>query len=243
MEVNQNGTEDRSDEIETENSSQISLRSVVKLQSWVRRFKARQRCLEIIETRYEKIYDPKRKKYFYYDIILDLSSWKKPRLLKNQDLTKVSSLFSQDEAVLIIQKFLRKIYSLRKVRMLYQKRIKIKRDPRQKKMTTYYNKVTKQTISKLPNFMKGKLNYDYEINLEDKKDMKSKKKKKKNESESETEESEEEDLRNSDGSEAGEDDAQSSDSDSSSVVRAKRIAARIHPRLDFFESCILQSIS
>jgi hypothetical protein len=227
MEVEEN--EGKNDETETDNSTNLSLLSVVKLQSCVRRFKARKECLQMIETRFEKIYDPKRKKYFYYDIIRDLSSWKKPKLLKDQDLTKVSSLYSQEEAVLLIQNFLRKISSLRKVRMLYQKRIKLKRDPRQKKLTTYYNKVTKQTISRLPGFMEGRLNYDYEINFEDDSKQKSNKKKKKNESESETDS--DEDLGNSDeGSRVGEEDGQSTDSDSSSVVRAKRIAARIHPR-------------
>lgn len=225
-----------SDETDNGNDSEISLHTIIKLQSWLRRYKARKECLDLLTTRYEKIYDPRRKKYFYYDIIRDLSSWKKPKLLKDQDIQKVSSLYSQEEAIILIQKFFRKIYSLRKVRMLFQQRIKIKRDTRQKKLTTYFNKVTKQTFSKLPNFMEGRLNYDYELNdFEDKKEMKLKKKKEKKESESESESEESEDnLGNSDGGNvSGDDDANSVDSDSSSVVKAKRIAARIHPRSSF----------
>jgi hypothetical protein len=215
----------------------LSLKQIIKLQSFLRRFKARKQCLLLLETRYEKIYDPKRKRHFYYDIIRDISSWKKPKLLKENDLQKISSLYTTDEALLMIQRQFRRVYALRRVRMLFQKRIKIKTD-RRKKTTTFYNRATKVTFSKLPNFMKGKLNYDYEV-MTEREEVSTKSKKKKNESE--TDESEEEDEIDDGGEEENHSDNEgaSSASDSSSVIQAKRRAARVHPRSPSLDSISL----
>lgn len=206
---------------ETIEESTLQIHSIVKLQSYLRKIRARKQIVDLLQTRYEKIYDPKRKKCFYYDIVRDISSWKKPKLLKDNDINKISSLYTPNEAAIIIQRQVRKSYALKRVRMLYQKRIKIQRISRHK--TAYYNKVTKETLDRLPNFMAGRLDYDYEINLGNDKA----KKKKKNESESD--ESDEDD--DDDQIESQEDeDEKSSESDSSSVIREKRIAARVHPR-------------
>jgi hypothetical protein len=217
----------------------LSLKQIIKLQSFLRRFKARKQCLLLLETRYEKIYDPKRKRHFYYDIIRDISSWKKPKLLKENDLQKISSLYTTDEALLMIQRQFRRVYALRRVRMLFQKRIKIKTD-RRKKTTTFYNRATKVTFSKLPNFMKGKLNYDYEV-MTEREEVSTKSKKKKKKNESETDESEEEDEIDDGGEEENHSDNEgaSSASDSSSVIQAKRRAARVHPRSPSLDSISL----
>lgn len=47
------------------------------IQSLARRYFVRTKILQLLNERYEKIYDPKRKKYFYYDVHADISSWEK----------------------------------------------------------------------------------------------------------------------------------------------------------------------
>jgi hypothetical protein len=237
----ENNVKEGQEDEEQQSIEAVSLKQILKLQSLARRWKARKQCLLKLETRYEKIYDPKRKKFFYYDIIKDLSSWKKPKLFKENDLTKISALYTKDEAANLIQKQFRRFNALRRVRMLFQKRIKIQNN-RRTKITTFYNKVTKVSFSKLPNFMSGKLNYEYEIGRESQQTKGKLKKKKKNESESE--ESEEEGDEDFDEEEDKNSDAASSASDSSSVIQAKRRAARIHPRSPLCLSvCLSLSLS
>jgi hypothetical protein len=47
------------------------------IQSLARQYFVRTKILQLLNERYEKIYDPKRKKYFYYDTHADTSSWEK----------------------------------------------------------------------------------------------------------------------------------------------------------------------
>ena len=47
------------------------------IQSLARRYIVRKTILQTLNERYEKIYDPKRKKCFYYDTRFDTSSWEK----------------------------------------------------------------------------------------------------------------------------------------------------------------------
>ena len=91
--------------------------------------------------RFEKIYDPIRKRYYYYDRDLDVSSWWKPVLLRNSDLpvaptytepgkyshssilTKYS-LNRSPEACVKIQGQIRRKLALKRVRLLYQTVVK-----------------------------------------------------------------------------------------------------------------------
>ena len=43
-----------------------------------------------LNERYEKIYDSKPEKYYYYDRLADKSSWKKPLLLLKSDIMKIA---------------------------------------------------------------------------------------------------------------------------------------------------------
>ena len=60
------------------------------LQKAVRRYIVRSRVLKIIEDRFEKIFDPKRRSYYYYDTVTDTSSWRKPPLLLTGDIQRIS---------------------------------------------------------------------------------------------------------------------------------------------------------
>eukprot|EP01036_Dinobryon_divergens_P025018 gene25018-33527_t len=129
------------------------------IQSLARRYIVRKTILQTLNERYEKIYDPKRKKCFYYDTRFDTSSWEKPRLfLKTSDVSKLSSIYSRDEAATVIQSRARGRISLHRVRILYQSCTKASKDPATGN-TFYYNSKTRRTMWQLPTFMSGKLNY------------------------------------------------------------------------------------
>lgn len=62
----------------------------IKIQSIARMILVRSRLLRQLNERYEKIYDSKRERYYYYDSQKDKSSWQKPLLLLKSDITKIS---------------------------------------------------------------------------------------------------------------------------------------------------------
>lgn len=83
----------------------------------------------------------------------------RPRLfLKSSDISKLSSIYSRDEAATVIQSRARGRSSLHRVRVLYQSCTKASKDPATGN-TFYYNSKTRRTMWQLPAFMSGKLNY------------------------------------------------------------------------------------
>lgn len=71
----------------------------IKLQSIVRMILVRSRIIKQINDRYEKIFDPRRQRHYYYDRINDTSSWGKPLLLRNSDIKIVSPTFIDESAL------------------------------------------------------------------------------------------------------------------------------------------------
>lgn len=69
----------------------------VKIQSIARMIIIRSRILKQLNERYEKIYDPRRERYYYYDKVLDKSSWGKPLLLLKSDIIKISPTYVEGE--------------------------------------------------------------------------------------------------------------------------------------------------
>lgn len=130
----------------------------IKVQSLVRVFLVRARLLKKIFNRYEKIYDPKRRRHYYYDKDLDKSSWIKPALLLKSDFPQVAPTYTKQEAVLVLQKFFRKRLALSKVRLLYQQVINVIEDY-EAGQKQYINTLSGNVRSTLPLFMNGKLNY------------------------------------------------------------------------------------
>jgi hypothetical protein len=53
----------------------------------------RARLLKQLNDRYEKIYDPRRERYYYYDKVKDESSWGKPLLLLKSDVNLISPTY------------------------------------------------------------------------------------------------------------------------------------------------------
>lgn len=141
--------------------SEKSLRYIVKAQSIARKFVLRSRFLKQLEDRYEKIYDPKRDRYFYYDRLTDTSSWEKPVVFGKDDVEEISSIFTPDEASVIVVRSLLRYIALRKIRMQCQSVLnQIVGEDGSK---YYVNTYTNETLHRLPRFMKGRFNYRYKF--------------------------------------------------------------------------------
>lgn len=141
------------DEIRSENA--------VITQKFVRRFIARCRIHRLISARFEKIWDPRRQQFYYYDSVSDTSSWSRPQLLGNHDIKEVAPTYTRDEASIMIQRQLLRRVSLRRVRMLYPTVILATLDEGSNSYY-YYNPRTAFTSWELPKFMGGKLTYEYD---------------------------------------------------------------------------------
>jgi len=100
----------------------MSGKSALIVQCCIRKWLSKVKFREKLSERYEKIYDPKRKKYFYYDSLLARSSWKKPRLLKRVggDLN-VAPTYTDIQAAILVQRNFRRYKSRRRFLRLYVK--------------------------------------------------------------------------------------------------------------------------
>lgn len=130
-----------------------------KLQAVVRKFVIRSRIMKDITQRYEKIFDPKRKKYYYYDRKLDSSSWLKPVLLLDKDIEDVAPTYLPEQAAVKLQRVVRRFLSLLKVRLKFQECIVKVKD--EKSNDEYFiNSKTGSKLQQLPSFMNGRLDYE-----------------------------------------------------------------------------------
>lgn len=139
---------------ETEESIVRNL-CATKLQSLCRTYLVRRKILKQIFARYEKIYDPKRRQYYYYDKLHDRSSWIKPVLLQNSDFPEVSPTYTNDQAVIVLQSFFRRIRAIRRVRTMYQSVVNLIEDY-SLGTKEYLNTKTGIVRPNLPGFMGGK---------------------------------------------------------------------------------------
>lgn len=216
-----------------EEEHEIREYSAVKIQSIVRRFIARSRIIRSINTNYEKIYDPKKKRYYYYNKIRDKSSWLKPVLLYSNDIVKISPTYTESIAATIIQIHIRMFLSLLKVRLLYQQIIEIKHN-KQTNTVTYYNPKYKTTLPKLPLFMNNSVDHHRKPPRSKefmKKLLTPKSQVDEGEEEGEDEEDNDEDEEDEDEDEKeDEDDDDSEEDDNSETRREKRRLKRRYPR-------------
>lgn len=138
------------------------LNHVILAQSSIRRFIARCYIHRYIRSKYEKVYDPKKRIYFYYNVQNDRSSWTKPILLLESDITIISPTYSLQEATLLIQKQIKRFLALLKVRILYKSTVTELYDE-STGSAYYYSKKTGLSFWYLPLFMKGTLDHQYKI--------------------------------------------------------------------------------
>jgi hypothetical protein len=133
---------------------------VVRIQSLVRRFLARCRVIDKVKLRFEKILDPRRKLYYYYDKITDTSSWIKPLLLGTGDFEDISPAYTDDRAAEIITGIYRRLHAWRRVQRLYAEIVeKVRVEGYKQKV--YIKKASAVIMMKLPGFMEGTLRHPY----------------------------------------------------------------------------------
>ena len=107
---------DMNDEDELEFQNEI----IIKIQAHTRGMLGRMKVRRIINERFEKIRDPRRNVFFYYDKLNDTSSWLKPSMLKdNEDILEIAPTYTDDEAAVMITTIWRQLCGLRKVQRLY----------------------------------------------------------------------------------------------------------------------------
>lgn len=200
-----------------ENDGGLGFYGAIKIQAIGRKFLVRSRLLRAMRQRYEKIWDPKRKKYYYYDREEDKSSWLKPALLLANDLT-VAATYTPNQAVAKIQRAFRSFIAKLKVRILYQDTITSAIDE-ESGYPYYFNPLTQRTMWELPYFMRGRIDWTR------KPVRKTKIPKRKSTDEGDDERSDKEEE--SDESSSDESDGLSEDSE---TIRAKRRAKRKYPR-------------
>ena len=180
------------------------------IQKHARRYIQRVKILELMEATYEKILDPRRKCYFYYNINTDRSSWKKPALLLKADLSRIAPTYTLDQAATKIQSLCRLRPALKKTRKLYKLFVKEMVDQAGAKY--YYNPLTARSMWELPSFMGGML--DGHVYGRKPKAVEAKEEEKEEDSDDDDDDS----------------DDDSNLSDDSSIVRQRRREARKFPR-------------
>ena len=141
-----------------ETKEHMGITSIVRAQCLARRFIVRARVLKKLRARFEKIYDFKRNRFYYYDTVTDMSSWRKHRLFRKHDVEFISPMFTNETGAEIIQKHWRRYMALMRVRMMYQSRVSAVPDARTGGIY-YYNSYTGEAMWELPKFMKGKLTH------------------------------------------------------------------------------------
>jgi len=141
--------------------AQLRTDNATLLQKVARRFLARVHIHKVVNSRFEKIWDPRRRLHYYYDSLQDVSSWAKPRLLKHYDLKDVAPTYTRDEAATMIQRQLLRRVALRRVRMLYPGLVVATYDE-SSDASYYFNPRTEYTAWELPKFMGGKLTWEYD---------------------------------------------------------------------------------
>src|SRR3546814_4827451 len=78
--------------------------AAVRVQALARRYLARARVVDLIRRQWEKSYDPRRRRYYYFDKRRGVSQWKKPKLLWSHDIRELAPVYEPPQAALLIQR-------------------------------------------------------------------------------------------------------------------------------------------
>jgi len=135
----------------------------IKIQALIRRFIVRTKLTKKLCERYEKIYDYKRQRHYYYDKDTDTSSWFKPALFLNADAIKIAPPFTEEAAANVIKYQFKRLAALRRIRILYASVIKEEKDEKTR-ATFYRNTITGKifwSLNALPLFIDGELDHSF----------------------------------------------------------------------------------
>jgi hypothetical protein len=209
------------DEDEQFEDEQLEIFSITQIQAIARKWAVRTKLVKKLQARYEKIYDPRKKKYYYYDKELDRSAWKKPRLLLDKDVSQVSPTYTDDAAAVLIQTRARMKNASLRVRLDYQASLFVGSDA-ESGAPYYYNSMTDNTMWELPPFMNGHLTHSRkEVVVPVVESAKAS---------TEGEEDGEEDDGEGDGEGEGDGDLDNDDDDDSEAGRQRKRMRRRYPR-------------
>jgi hypothetical protein len=81
-----------------------------------RRMFARDVAYAMVAEKWEKIFDPVRARYYYYNVVDDQAIWKRPAPLMWRDLDHVAPTFTDEQAALLVQSAWRRLKFMRVVR-------------------------------------------------------------------------------------------------------------------------------
>lgn len=138
---------------------EMKISCIIRMQALARRYFSRCKVVRFINKRFEKIWDPKTDKYYYYDTKLDKSSWTKPSILLDAEIDDIAPTYLDEPAALMVQRQYRRLVALRKVQKLYKEVIsEISDETTETKY--YFNPRLFTTHWDLPAFMQGE--YDHE---------------------------------------------------------------------------------
>jgi Leucine-rich repeat (LRR) protein len=87
-----------------------------KVQAMARRMFARDVAYAMVAEKWEKIFDPVRARYYYYNVVDDQAIWKRPAPLMWRDLEHVAPTFTDEQAALLVQSAWRRLKFMRVVR-------------------------------------------------------------------------------------------------------------------------------
>lgn len=125
---------------------------IIRVQSIFRAWFARKAAVIEIKRRWEKIYDPKRQRHYYFDTVNACSQWRKPKLLRNDDIEHISALYSREQAAVVIQRQIRRRQAHLLVVRMYVKVVQVLFDD-QSGYEYWYNPSTGFTAWSPPNFL------------------------------------------------------------------------------------------
>ncbi|KAH8044752.1 hypothetical protein JL722_14537 [Aureococcus anophagefferens] len=87
-----------------------------KVQAMARRMFARDVAYAMVAEKWEKIFDPVRARYYYYNVVDDQAIWKRPAPLMWRDLDDVAPTFTDEQAAILVQSAWRRLKFMRVVR-------------------------------------------------------------------------------------------------------------------------------
>ena len=138
---------------------ELQMIMAIQIQKRARGMAARMKVERECYERYEKIWDPRRDEFYFYDKELDLAAWKLPKALsKFTDSFPIAPTFLPEDAALVIQTMARRVAAAQRLRLVYKEQWEEVFDFYSGN-NYYANRKTYQSAWVLPGFMKGK--YDY----------------------------------------------------------------------------------
>ncbi|GMH46426.1 hypothetical protein TrRE_jg4031 [Triparma retinervis] len=119
---------------------------VVMVQCAWRQRAAQLKSCDLAIATIEKIWDPRTKSFYYYNVRLDKSRWEPPVFFKfaRKEITKVSPTYSGKQAILMMQTLLRRRLARKKVRSILKDHVDKVYDE-QTNSFYYYNRLLKTT--------------------------------------------------------------------------------------------------